>query len=263
MTLKLVSGKVSIITPCFNNAAFLPAMVASLQAQDYDDWEIVLVDDASTDQSWNVACSLAASESRLKCLRHDSNRGASAARNTAIASAVGQYLTFIDADDIILPQKFSKQIAALRQYPDPVSHCWYRRMTPDESEIGIIIKTPKKITFETLLWQTALGTLTPMIDRLDPIIAAQEPLRFPETHEASEDYLFWLGLMRGGVTSRAVEEDLARYRRGHMSLSQRQATGAAKRVWHILRDYAQLPLWAAAPRFISYVMFALWKRRAF
>ena len=97
---------VSVIVPVYNVRQFLPRCVKSLQAQTMDDFEVVLVDDGSTDGSSQLCDELALSDSRIKVL-HKENGGASSARNYGIDNAEGEYLSFIDADDFIHPSMFS------------------------------------------------------------------------------------------------------------------------------------------------------------
>ena len=103
--------RVSILLPVYNRAHTLARCLASIRAQTFTDWELIAVDDASTDGSVEVL--EAAGKIRLRILRHATNRGASAARNTALAAAQGEYIALIDSDDEWLPQKLEKQLAAL------------------------------------------------------------------------------------------------------------------------------------------------------
>jgi glycosyltransferase involved in cell wall biosynthesis len=116
---------VSVVIPVYNRAPLIARAIASVLAQSYRRFEIIVVDDASTDE---LAAALAAiADPRLRCIAHPSNRGAAAARNTGIAAARGEFVAFLDSDDVWYPEKLAFQVAAMRdQPPDVVGHvCAY------------------------------------------------------------------------------------------------------------------------------------------
>ena len=119
------SPRVSVVIPCRNHGAYLPIAVASVQAQDHQSWECIIVDDGSTDDSADIAAALAARDTRIRVHRQP-QRGLSAARNTGLRLARGEYVQFLDADDVITPAKFSIQLAALDGAPRPaLAYCDY------------------------------------------------------------------------------------------------------------------------------------------
>lgn len=109
---------VSVIVPAWNAASFIGECLASAMAQDHDDLEILVVDDASTDTTADIAAALAATDARITLVRHPRNLGVSAARNTGLVTASGAYVAFLDADDRWLPTKITRQLAALAAAPD-------------------------------------------------------------------------------------------------------------------------------------------------
>jgi glycosyltransferase involved in cell wall biosynthesis len=116
---------VSVIIPAYNRAHLIGRTVASVLAQSYRNFEIIVVDDASTD---DLAATLTEIDSpQLRCLAHPSNRGAAAARNTGLAAASGEFVAFLDSDDVWYPDKLARQVAAMRdQPPEIVGHvCAY------------------------------------------------------------------------------------------------------------------------------------------
>lgn len=108
---------ISVIVPSYNYAQFLPAAVASLQAQTLPDWECVIVDDGSTDDTREVVQNLAARDSRVRCI-HQSNAGLSAARNAGLRACAGQFIQFLDADDLLEPRKFEQQSGWLIEHSE-------------------------------------------------------------------------------------------------------------------------------------------------
>jgi glycosyltransferase involved in cell wall biosynthesis len=112
-----MGGLVSVIVPCFNYGRFLVQCLASLRAQSYSNWECLIVDDGSTDDSAQIAERLAADEKRVAYVRQ-TNSGLSAARNAGLARARGEFIQFLDADDLLEPQKLQCQVEFLRAHPD-------------------------------------------------------------------------------------------------------------------------------------------------
>ena len=101
--------KVSILLPIYNREKTLPRCLESIRAQTFTEWELIAVDDGSSDGS----ADLVAGDARFRLLRHEKNRGASAARNTALAAAQGEFVALIDSDDEWLPAKLERQLAHL------------------------------------------------------------------------------------------------------------------------------------------------------
>lgn len=123
---------VSVIIPCYNQARFLPDAVASLQAQTLATWECMIVDDGSADNTAKVAESLAQGDDRIRVVSQ-SNHGPSAARNAGLRLARGRYIQFLDADDLIAPEKLLAQVSALSGAPPlALSYCDYRYCPEDD-----------------------------------------------------------------------------------------------------------------------------------
>jgi len=109
---------VSIMMPCFNAKQTLPMALASLHAQTYENWEAVVVDDGSTDGTWEIL--RAFGDPRLRVERFDRNRGRGMARQRCLEMANGAFLAFLDADDWLFPEKLANQVSLMREHPDVV-----------------------------------------------------------------------------------------------------------------------------------------------
>jgi glycosyltransferase involved in cell wall biosynthesis len=114
---KVSAGTVSVITPFFNAARYLPEAIASVLAQDYRPLELLLVDDGSTDGHTDAIARIADRSEHVHLLRLPSNQGPAAARNVGLRQACGEFLTFLDADDLMLPDRLSFQTDYLRSHP--------------------------------------------------------------------------------------------------------------------------------------------------
>ncbi len=159
MTATAARPAVSVVTPVRDAAATLAAAVASVRAQSFPDWEMLLVDDGSTDGSRALAERLAAREPRLRLLGGDGPRGAAAARNAAIRAARGRFLAVLDADDLWRPEKLEAQLAFVEKTGCPLVFSAYRRMDEAGRPLGVV-RPPQRVTHATLLHGNSNGCQT-------------------------------------------------------------------------------------------------------
>lgn len=248
---------ISVITPSYNCGQYLEATIKSLQAQTLTDWECIIIDDCSTDNSFDIAQELAKQDERITAVQLAKNSGSSAARNEGLRHATGRYVTFIDGDDTIKPTKFKDQLDFMEANNYLITYTNYRRMTPDEKKEGMLQRNAWRITYPYLLRHTAMGTLTPVYNR-----AEIGEFFFDETLPARMDWVFWLDILREGHVAYRFDQDLARYRRGHTSLSSNINKGR-KLVWKILRERQGIALIPALYYYGSYIFHALKKRKQF
>lgn len=158
-------GLVSVVVIFLNEERYLREAVESVLAQDYPHWELLLVDDGSTDGSAEIARSFAASDARVRYLAHPGreNRGMSASRNLGLSEARGEYVAFLDADDIYLPQRLSRPVEILESCPS-VAMCasgYFRCFTDDRGamDLGAVVSARPFFTAGDLVWEPPLGLL--------------------------------------------------------------------------------------------------------
>ena len=125
------TAKLSVIMPAYNAAKTLPTALRSVLAQSWDNLEVLVVDDASTDETWSMIQAFAADDTRVKPFRHDFNRGAYGARNTGLCHASGDFVTVHDSDDWSHPQKFAMQVADLLNSGKPFNTTMSARISPE------------------------------------------------------------------------------------------------------------------------------------
>ena len=221
----------SVVTPAWNAAATLAATVASVRAQTLPDWEMIVVDDGSTDATRTLAGELAAAEPRLRLIAWDDNRGPAAARNAGIRAARGRFIAFLDADDLWYPAKLARQVAAL-EAGSPLVFAAYRRIDAAGRPLGVVPARPR-LTHADLLRSNFIGCLTAVYDTAHFGKVEMPPLR------RRQDYGLWLTLLAGGAVARGLPEVLADYRvrPGSLSSDRLAAVGAT---WTLYRDVAGL-----------------------
>jgi glycosyltransferase involved in cell wall biosynthesis len=247
---------VSVITPVYNAAQWLPEMLASVRAQTLEDWEHLLVDDGSTDNSPALIRAAAMKDARIRLLRTPSNGGPSLARNVAMASATGRFLAFLDADDLWLPEKLARSVAWMRANSYSFIYHDYRHLSSDGALIGPLITAPEVLDLEKLHTRRGLGCLTIVLDR-EGIGDFRFPVECPYLHE---DFCAWLSLVNGGHIGHRLAADLGRYR-----LSPRSRSGnklkAAMETWRIYREASKLPRLRATRWWVQYAWNGFWLHR--
>lgn len=156
-------GLVSIITPSFNCAEFIGETIESILAQTYQNWELLITDDCSTDNSRDVIEQYAARDPRIKLLRLEKNSGAGIARNKSISEALGRFIAFCDSDDRWLPAKLERQLEAMAQSGKKVCYSSYYTCDENGNNTGIVVAY-KTINYREICRDDSIGFLTCIYD---------------------------------------------------------------------------------------------------
>jgi teichuronic acid biosynthesis glycosyltransferase TuaG len=249
------STLVSVITPNYNGLRFIKRCVDSVSKQNVD-FEHIVVDDCSTDGSWELLQNLASRNYRLKTYRLSSNSGPVIARNKAIELAQGRFLAFLDIDDFWLPQKLETQISFMDAHNSGLSFTDYRFVSEDGAKIGRRIAGFNKIGWHLHHCTRYLGCLTIVLDR-----KKFPEFRFPEINPAvrAEDFLGWSTCLRDSNIALRCPYDLARYSVVPKSRSSLSAAGLFS-VWRLYHNIENIQFLQALFYFISFAFFASWKR---
>jgi teichuronic acid biosynthesis glycosyltransferase TuaG len=242
---------VSVIMPAYNCQAFLKESVLSVIAQTYTDWELLIVDDASRDQTLTTARDLALHDRRIRVIHLDKNIGVANARNAGLDAANGRYIAFLDSDDLWLPEKLETQIEFMQSSATSFSFTQYRRFASN-GMLSKPIAVPDRVTYEHLLKGNVIGCLTVVLDRTKVPDASMPRIRH-------EDYVTWLRILRSGVVARGISKDLARYRVASESVSANKKK-AAGWTWNIYRNIEGLSLAKSAWCFLNYFLHAIYVR---
>lgn len=213
---------VSIITPTYNCGHFIAESIKSVLVQTYDNWEMVIVDDCSTDDTKEVVGQFS-NDKRIKyhCLKR--NSGAAVARNTALKMAKGRWIAFLDSDDLWSPDKLEKQVTFMLNNGIHFSYTQYEEMAENGFSLGKIISGPKKISKLGMYAYCWPGCLTVMYDR-DIIGTTQiSPIK------KNNDYAMWLDVIKK-ANCFLLNENLAKYRKRSGSISNSNYFSLVK--WH-------------------------------
>lgn len=243
---------ISIITPAYNCEFFLRNTYESLKAQTFTDWEWLVTEDFSTDDTRKILAELSEIDPRIKVTFNRSNLGAAISRNLSIDRATRDYIAFIDSDDLWMPEKLTKQVAFMKS-DVPFSFTSYRLVGEDGSPLNKTIDKRDEITVgytDMLRKKVTLGCSTVMLRR-----KAIGDMRMPLI-SAGQDYAFWLKILKAGNRAHLLPEVLMSYRIHKQSLSRNKVMKASKQ-WHIYREIEELSFPNALNCFAFYAIRAL------
>lgn len=200
-------GLVSIITPVYNGARFVSETIESVLAQTYPQWEMIVVDDGSKDDSAEIVRRYAEEDARITLLQQP-NGGSASARNNGIRHAHGQYIALLDADDLWEPQFLTSQLALMREKDAVLVYASYKRINKDSKEILRPWIARKEVTYKQMQVTCHIGCLTGLYDtsRFGKIYLKEE------LRSVRDDYAYWLDIMKLAGKAYGNQEPLASYR---------------------------------------------------
>lgn len=196
---------VSIIMPSYNTAPYIKETIQSVLDQTYTNWELIIVDDCSTDNTEEVLATI--NDSRIRYFKNEKNSGAAVSRNKALRAAKGQWIAFLDSDDLWMSEKLEKQINFMKKNGYSFSYTNYEEIDVDGNKTGIKITGPKRITKTGMFNYCWPGCLTVMFDA-DKIGLIQI-----EDIKKNNDYAMWLKVCQK-ADCYLLDEYLAQYRKG-------------------------------------------------
>lgn len=243
---------ISIVTPVYNAEKFLQATLESVLAQSYSNWEqLLVVDSNSSDQSLEIALNYSRKDPRFVVLQSPQYKGVTANRNAALAYAKGDYIAFLDSDDLWAPQKLEKQLSFMRNKNSVLSCHEYQPIDELGALKGPVRKVPTQIRFSDLLNDNSMGCLTVMVQK--KFLGSR---RFPNLKH--EDLALWLELLKSDTCADGLSEPLAFYRVQSTSLSGNKFKSALWR-WKIYR-YLDLSYAKSISHLVQYAVSAVRKR---
>lgn len=244
---------VSIIMACYNSEKWIQETIRSVQRQTFDDWELLITDDCSSDSSAAIIREEQKKDTRIKLYVFDVNQGAGKARNNSVLKARGRYIAYLDSDDLWADTKLEHQIAYMRERDIPMCYTDYDIIN-ENGEYRKTIKVPKSVTYHEYLKRPITCTHSIMFDmeKIDRRLLLMPDIR------RGQDGATWLQVLKTGVQGYALSEPLARYRRHDGSLSSNKIK-SIKRMWYLYREVEHLPAWYSCICFVSYAFNAVKK----
>lgn len=212
---------VSIIMPSYNTAKFISETIDSVLAQTYENWELIIVDDCSKDDTDAVVAKY--QESRIRYLKNEANSGAAVSRNRALREAKGRWIAFLDSDDLWTPEKLQKQIRFMEENNYSYSYTNYVEIDEQSQPLGVKVTGPKRITKAGMYAYCWLGCLTVMYDG-DKVGLVQI-----RDIKKNNDYAMWLKAIRK-ADCYLLDETLGSYRKRAGSISRHSYSALIK--WH-------------------------------
>lgn len=219
---------ISVITPAYNSEVFIKETIQSVLDQTYSDWEMIIVDDRSKDDTVSLIKEMQDKDARIRLIELEKNSGSAVARNTAIEHSNGRYIAFLDSDDSWYPEKLERQLKFMQDEDVAFSFTEYVRTLEDGTETDYISKAPETVDWDALMKRCVIGCLTVMIDTEKTGEVRMVDIR------TRQDYALWLSLTRQGYTAYGLQEVLAKYRVVGDSISSNKWK-AAKRNWYVFR----------------------------
>lgn len=246
------SPLVSIITPCYNAESFIADTIESVFAQTYEGWELIVVDDGSTDRSAHVVKEYQKKDSRIRYLKMEKPSGSPALpRNRGIKEAKGRYIAFLDSDDLWLPKKLEEQLSIIGRTGVAMVFSNYEKISPKGERLERPIIAPAMVDYSLLLKGNCIGCLTAMYDT-----ARVGKVFFKEV--GHEDCVLWLSILKKGYKAQNTNTIAALYRVGNRSISSNKLKVSPWQ-WNILRKEEHLPFCRAVYFYIHYAIRAFLK----
>ncbi len=238
---------VTVVMPVYNAESFLADAIESVLNQTYRNFELLLIDDCSKDESLHIAKKYEEKDRRVRVLRNRVNQGVAKTRNYGVREAKGEYIALLDSDDVWQQEKLERQLHLLEQENAELAYCSYDFIDEEGRTILRPFLVPKKTDFNRMLYENDIGCSTVVI-RSDVF---KQHLFNPDCYH--EDYALWMELLQEGVKAVGLTEVYVHYRKVSGSRSDNKLN-AAKQRWRIFRNELKLPLWKSTIAFAGYTV---------
>lgn len=244
---------ISIIVPIYNAEKFIRDTIETVLKQTYENWELLLVNDCSTDKSIELAKKFASE--KIKIYNMKKNSGAALTRNKGIELAKGKYICFLDADDLWDKRKLEKQITFIKQKDCAFTFTGYQFADENGKANGAKVYVPEKITYKQALKNTTIWTSTVMFDMNK---LCKNDIYMPNVKRGQDTATWWKVLRKINIAY-GMNEILSFYRRTTISLSSNKLK-ALKRTWNLYRNVEKLNLFKSIYYFCFYACNAVRRR---
>lgn len=249
------NSKISIITPVYNSEKYIENTIKTVLNQTYQNWELLLVDDCSTDNSKNIIEEYTKKDKRIKYFILEKNSGAAVARNYALEKSTGKYIAYLDSDDLWFKEKLEKQLRYMEEN-DYVFTCTdYEKIDNEGNSLNKVVHIPKKVDYNLFLRNTIIQTVGVMVN-VEKV--GKELLHMPNIRRR-QDAATWCQLLKNGYDCYQVPYTLSYYRVVPNSLSSNKFK-AIKMNWYWYRKIEKLSFFKSCYCFIGYAYNAVKKR---
>ena len=245
---------VSIVVPVFNSEKFIIETIQSVKKQTYQNWELLLVNDCSTDKSEQIIRKYE-EDKRIRLINLKANSGAAIARNTGINNAKGKYIAFLDADDLWNKEKLEKQIKFMEENNYDFTFTGYEFADENGNNLGKVVNVPKQINYKQALKNTTIFTST-VIFNVEKL--GKELISMPNVRRG-QDTATWWKVLKTGIIAYGLNENLSLYRRSNNTLSSNKIK-ALKRTWNLYRNVEKLSFFTSLYNFCWYCFNAVRRR---
>jgi len=232
--------------PLYNSADTIEDAVQSVLSQQYELWELIIIDDNSMDNSMEIAKRYSAIDSRIVVYKTKKNVGSGQARNIGISKSSGELIAFLDSDDMWLSHKLNTQVKMFQNKNVTFVCSGYQKFhnTTNKTEsVGV----PDRIYYEDMLKTNYIGCLTVILKR-----SAYKNLQFPDMRKR-QDYALWLTLLKDGTKVYCSNEILARYRYGHISTTSNKIKSIMD-TWKVYREFLDFNFFPSVNYFVHYLI---------
>ena len=246
-------GLVSIIMPNYNSEKYVKETIQSVLEQTYQNWELIFVDDCSTDNSLDIVKSF--DDDRIKVYQNESNSGAAVTRNHALEMAQGKWMAFLDSDDLWTPDKLEKQITFMVNNDVCFSYSDYEVIDENDNVISTFKPRLEVCTYEDILKHNHIGCLTAIYnaEKLGTVLMPVDAIK-------REDLACWLSILKTGVKAHCLHECLAKYKVHSNSVSSNKFK-MMKYQWHVYRKVEKLSLFKCVYYMLNWTITGIFKYR--
>ena len=235
---------VSVVMPSYNAEKYISEAIQSVIAQTYENWELLIIDDCSTDSTANIVKQFSDVDSRITLYSNPKNMGVALTRNKGMNLAKGSWIALLDSDDVSHKDKLEKQLVAAENTGADIIYCSYSLMDKNGEHLSDFI-VPERTSYDDMLRKSVLSCSTVLLR--SSILSAHCFF----TNYYHEDYVFWLELLKSGYTAVASPGILADYRIVDGSRSNDKLKSARNR-WLIYREIEKLSLGKSVRVFAAY-----------
>lgn len=252
MDMNTVAPLVSVIMPAYNAAPFIEEAINSVISQTVTDWELLVIDDCSTDDTSRIVEEIANCDNRIKLLINEKNMGAAGSRNRGLDIFQGRYVALLDSDDYWYPQMLEKMLMRAEETKADIIYCSYELVDEQGKKVCNDFLVPEKTSFRESIVRSVITCSTVLVTG-----ELAKNNRFP-MNMYHEDIAMWFQILRDGGIARGVSDVLAAYRQRANSKTANKLKSAGRR-WNVYRKHLKMSILDCLVTMIQYGYYGLKK----